>query len=954
MVTDADAMHTFPHRSDGSTRFWPTVALVSGLACTVLLTLWVDSQTKRMRTERLVGASNGVHRLLLQGLRRPLYGLGGLRGAMSAAGQRLDAEAVRRYVASRDLPQEFPGVLGFGIIERVERADLATWATAPRGEYGGGFAVKAEGTARDAYVIRAIEPVSSNRAALGFNVGSEATRRRAIEHAFATRSPAMTGPIRLLQAPDEPGALIFLPIPRADARGAALPVVETAYAPIVFPRMLDAVLAGGGQVVVELRDVDSAPESSLLYSTHRLVGTGATREIPFEFAGRHYRATYRGTPALYQGLSAGASSVAALSGLLVTLITVALLWTLARARDRAQLLARRMSHDLARVSMAARLTGNAVVITDRDRRIQWVNAAFEKLSGYSLAQARGSSPGRLVQYERTAASSIEAMRDALDRGQPFHGEVDNRSRDGREYRVALEIQPIASDTGELDGFVAVQTDITAERAARLALEASEARLRGLFETSPVGIALIERGTGRILDANFALVEQSGYSVEELRGLGRESLVAGATGDAAHAEVELAEHGRFQAYETTYRRSNGEVYPVRVQGTAVREPDGRDVIWQLVEDVSERRRVERLKGEFVSTVSHELRTPLTSIVGALGLMQSGALGEVEGPLREMVDIAADNSRRLTQLVNDLLDMEKLAAGKVEYRLEAVDVAGLLQKAAAGLREFATPRGVEIVVCAQPRGAVLADAQRLEQVLVNLLSNACKHSPPGSRVDLCAEPLPGGDVVIDVVDRGSGIPAAFRSRIFEKFAQADQGDNRVQGGTGLGLAICRELVQDMGGAIGFESEEGVGTHFWIRLPGPGGHGAEANAASGEPRPRVLVVEDDPAVAAIAALELGALAQVDKAATLREALAAVRRAHYDLLVLDLRLPDGDGTVVWETLHHAQPALRFIVLSGYEVPRALATTVDAVVAKGEHAPAQLRDVASRLLAGNRAHGGN
>lgn len=167
-------------------------------------------------------------------------------------------------------------------------------------------------------------------------------------------------------------------------------------------------------------------------------------------------------------------------------------------------------------------------------------------------------------------------------------------------------------------------------------------------------------------------------------------------------------------------------------------------------------------------------------------------------------------------------------------------------------------------------------------------------------------------------------------------------RARGGTGLGLAICRELVQGMGGAIGFESEEGAGTRFWVRLPGPASAQAGRTALR---RARVLVVEDDPAIQAMAALHLRGYAEVDAAGSVREALAAVRRARYDLLVLDLRLPDGDGTVVWETLHHAQPELAVIVLSGHEVPRALASSVQAVVAKGEHAGAQLREAVERVL---------
>lgn len=530
------------------------------------------------------------------------------------------------------------------------------------------------------------------------------------------------------------------------------------------------------------------------------------------------------------------------------------------------------------------------------------------------------------------------------------GEIDAYRMVKRYFRKSgeliwaqLSVSLIRDDAGAPLHFVSQILNITAERQARQSLEASEGRLRGLFEMSPVGILLVAGHDGRIIDANNALAEQTGIAVSRLRTLTLQDIqlpLDPAVQDRIDAE--LTASGRSSPYESSFRRNDDSTFPVRIQAALVHELDGRAVIWHLVEDVSEQRRVERLKTEFVSTVSHELRTPLTSIVGALGLLRSGALGPIDGPARDLLGIAADNSRRLTQLVNDLLDMEKLVAGKITFQLQPLQVAPFAKKVADGLRDFAAPLGVEIEVCDDLAGEVMADEQRLEQVLVNLLSNACKHSPRGSRVTLCGEILPGGDIVIDVIDQGTGIPAEFRSRIFEKFAQADQGDTRARGGTGLGLAICRELMQGMGGTIGFESQEGSGSHFWIRLPA---HRRARDTHDPEAKACVLLVEDDPAIIAMATTQLRDIARLDIATGVREAMAAVRRCHYDIVVLDLMLPDGHGKDLWEAVHRAQPDIAFIVLSGYEVPRALASSAQAIVTKGEHAPSMLRQAVARVL---------
>lgn len=225
---------------------------------------------------------------------------------------------------------------------------------------------------------------------------------------------------------------------------------------------------------------------------------------------------------------------------------------------------------------------------------------------------------------------------------------------------------------------------------------------------------------------------------------------------------------------------------------------------------------RAKSEFVSTVSHELRTPLTAIQGALGLIAGKALGDIPPAMEQMVEMAHLNSQRLVLLINDLLDMEKLVSGKLELVLRVQALIPLIEKAIGSTKEYAHGLNVSFVLDQQKNDIdVNVDGNRLQQVLINLLSNAAKFSPTGEQVHVSSL-VQGSTIRISVRDTGPGVPEEFRSRIFERFSQADSSDTRQKGGTGLGLAISKDLIERMDGAIGFSSEEGKGACFYIELP------------------------------------------------------------------------------------------------------------------------------------------
>jgi signal transduction histidine kinase len=236
---------------------------------------------------------------------------------------------------------------------------------------------------------------------------------------------------------------------------------------------------------------------------------------------------------------------------------------------------------------------------------------------------------------------------------------------------------------------------------------------------------------------------------------------------------------------------------------------------FLHDISQRKEVERLKDEFISTVSHELRTPLTAIYGSLNLMTSGLAGELPPEARELLAISHDSTERLIRLINDLLDLEKIASGKIEYRVQVQPLAPLVQQAVRDTQAYADGLQVRLDLQLQADAVVGADADRIVQVCVNLLSNAVKFSQPGGQVEVRVTDHEGW-ARVSVADHGIGVPAEFKDRVFERFAQADSSARRAKGGTGLGLAICRSIVEAHGGRMGFTSEPGVRTEFFFELP------------------------------------------------------------------------------------------------------------------------------------------
>lgn len=330
--------------------------------------------------------------------------------------------------------------------------------------------------------------------------------------------------------------------------------------------------------------------------------------------------------------------------------------------------------------------------------------------------------------------------------------------------------------------------------------------------------------GRLTFLNPGAAQMLGYEVDEILGANMHKLVHHSHPDGSpyYAEdcpidASLHRHTPIRVLDEVYWRKDGTSFPVEYVACPLVDNGRTTGIVVAFQDVTERRRLERMKDEFISTVSHELRTPLTSLRAALGLLAGGVLNERPEKIAQMLNLAVGNCDRLGRLVNDILDFERIGSGRSNLICSVHQARGLLHRASEEMQASAAKAGVRLRIESDPV-EVWADGDRILQTLTNLIGNSIKFSTPSSEIRLRAHLNASEMVQIEVHDEGCGIPADKLDIIFERFQQGDASDSRAMGGTGLGLAICRSIVKEHGGDIWAESVAGKGSSFYLTLPMP----------------------------------------------------------------------------------------------------------------------------------------
>ena len=490
------------------------------------------------------------------------------------------------------------------------------------------------------------------------------------------------------------------------------------------------------------------------------------------------------------------------------------------------------------------------------------NEGATRIFGYSAEEAIGQPISLLAwpgEEER-----MESFLEKLRRGERVdHFEVARRHKSGRKIIVSLSLSPIINTDGQIIGIAKIARDITERKAADEQLAANELRLRTLTEQEATTRAemiaerrfreLIENApdailqvdpAGAIVIANRTAETMFGYSRQELVGSSVDALLpeANRAGHAAH-RAEFAAAGQSRpmgaGLDLRARRKDGTAFPVEISLSPVQTESGTHVT-AVIRDVTERKRTEErvrslqesymmelelrhkeserlntLKSEFMASVSHELRTPLHTIIGFAELLSEEEQGTLNEKQRRFLHHIQADSEHLLGLINDVIDLSRVEAGRLNMRPENLSLRTAISEAVNAIRAMAGTREVAIREGDYPDISVLADPLRLRQVLYNLLSNGVKFTPAGGEifVDAVREDK---SVRITVKDTGIGLRPEEHSRIFDKFYQVGLTTAGVREGTGLGLTICKQLVELQGGKIWVESEPGRGSCFHFTLP------------------------------------------------------------------------------------------------------------------------------------------
>lgn len=428
-----------------------------------------------------------------------------------------------------------------------------------------------------------------------------------------------------------------------------------------------------------------------------------------------------------------------------------------------------------------------------------------EMNGYEVCQ-------QLKESDRTRdipVIFISAMNDVLDKVKAFSvGGVDFITKPFQVQEVLarvenhLTIRNLRSSLEEQNA--RLQQEIYERKQA-------EEKFAKAFRSSPSPIAIATLSEGQFIEVNNSFLRMSGYSLEEIIGHTGAELQLWISSQKYDSTIaKLLEIGSLQNYEMEFRTKSGEARIVLLSAELI-DLSGTQCVLNIINDITERK---RLENEFISLVSHELRTPLTSLIGSLDLLSTGQLGTLTAKGQKVLNIALTNTERLNRLVNDILDLQRMKSGKITIQAVKCNVEHLMIQAAEAMQAMAERAGITLVT--EPVMAeIIADSDRILQILTNLLSNAIKFSEPGKSVWLGAK-LRDDRLQIEVQDQGRGIPANKLQTIFEPFQQVDVSDSRKKGGTGLGLAICRNIVEQHNGNIWVESVLNQGSTFYVTLP------------------------------------------------------------------------------------------------------------------------------------------
>lgn len=972
------------------------VVLAIGLGLGLLFNHAIYLQASKVADQNFQRATQDVMDDMherLRGHELILLGGAGLWDASAAVSR----SAWRDYVARLQRERhQVGGMQGVGYSQFVRPDELVAHVKAVQADNLPHYSVRPAGDRSHYVPVVYLEPYSERaQSVIGFDLGSDPIRAQALRQAAQSGHATLSGKLNLTggaKSKSEVGFLMVVPVYRkhqplttASERWQA---VQGFVYSVYRVNELMAKRAGENSSPVTFRIFDGEAPSAETFMYDSAVSGDLVTE---GFASTHWKQSHlksmygRNWTVQFQSKPQAEVSwlglenliflfmVASLSGVLFLFVSV-----LISRRERAETMAREMTTELRIQTKQVResqqmlnlivenIPAGVFVKDTQAFRYELVNRAWREMHERTEEALIGKTVHEVF-TPALAAKFAASDRKAFASGRvQINEESRLRTPQGHDRVLRTMKVSVRNEAGHTAHLLGISMDITEQVAVRAAIKESAELMRVVFDNVADGIITLD-GQARVQSMNRSAELMFGYGVAEVQGRSIKMLAP----QTYHAQVDAFLRKNHQGFvsgrigmhsQIGGLCKNGHIFPMdlAISGST---HQGQPLLIGLVRDISERQKSEQMKSSFVATVSHELRTPLTSINGALGLVCGGVLGDVSQQAKSMLDMAYKNSQRLTLLINDLLDLEKLAAGKMRLNMTVEALVPLVEQAMAMAEVYAQRHQIRLQLQAPSEPVrVSVDVNRLQQVLSNLLSNAVKYSNPGGQVDVSVVVgLDRGVVRVAVTDHGPGIPAEFRSQIFQKFSQADTSDTRKKGGSGLGLAISKELMERMNGLIGYESVPGQGASFRFVLPvwvEPDSSAESAPLERAVERPdgvRILVVEDHPASTnALIAILHRAGYGVDVATTGAMALERVAKNQYGAITLDMVLPDQTGVALVRAMR-ARPeldAVPIVVISTATDMGKLALQDESLGLEWLSKPvdeAQLRSILKRRLAATR-----
>ncbi len=606
---------------------------------------------------------------------------------------------------------------------------------------------------------------------------------------------------------------------------------------------------------------------------------------------------------------------------------------------------------------------NAVMIVNRQERIVWVNPAYSQLLQYSLDESVGRSPLDWLVVPDVEAF-VHELRTTLRAGRVWHGEAELRRADGTQFIADCTMAPVVDGTGTITHHVGIMQDISERKGAEMQVAASRDFLQHVIDT--VGDPIfVKDEQHRWLVANRAFWDLLGAKPGGLIGKSDYDVLPAEQADIYWEKDDLVlRTGVMNVNEEPITSSQGITRQIVTKKSRSVDPHGRPVIVAIIHDVTEQKQYEaalsaanldlervaerarslavaasaadQAKSEFLAAMSHEIRTPMNGVIGMVSLLMETPLTPEQ---QEYTQTIRASGEALLVIVNDVLDFSKIEAGQLSIEPIPFELSVAIHEIVDLLGPEIESHGltVETHIAPDVPTHVIGDAGRIRQVLLNLAGNAIKFTQHGGvTIDVTCRERTASSVHLRLAvrDTGIGIPPETIGRLFQRFSQADASTTRKYGGTGLGLAISKSLVELMGGAIGVESTPDQGSTFWFSVPvqidaasaapSPTEHPSPGMRPAGRPEPhaagatparprrhsRILLAEDNIVNQRVATRMLEKLGyRVDVAANGLEAVEAVRRVPYDLVLMDCQMPEMDG-------FGATAAIRQLDSDGHRLP--------------------------------------